>query len=140
MNYDDRIKLWRNLEPGMSETVSKTMTESDVILWGGISGDISILYFDREFSRTKRFGDVVVPGLCVAGLISAAVNKVAFGNIYAMQNLRFVKPVFIGDTITATATIVEKVGDKHMIKIATRCENQNGELVIDGEALQYIME
>jgi len=140
MDRMKKAKLWKDIEVGNCETISKTMTESDVIFWGGITGDISPIYFDREYSMTRKFGDVVVPGLCVAGLISAAVTKVTLGNIYAMQVLKFIKPVYIGDTITATATIIEKLADSHMIKIETQCHNQNGELIIDGEALEYIME
>ncbi len=140
MDRVKKAKLWKDIEVGNCETISKTMTESDVIFWGGITGDISPIYFDREYSMTRRFGDVVVPGLCVAGLISAAVTKVTLGNIYAMQVLKFIKPVYIGDTITATAAIVEKLADSRMIKIETQCHNQNGELIIDGEALEYIME
>lgn len=140
MDYTNRLKLWDNLLIGNYETISKTLTESDLILWGGVSGDISLLYFDLEYSRSKRFGDITVPGLCVAGLISAAVTKLTFGNIYVTQNLKFVKPIYVGDTITATATIISKIEEKHMVKIETICHNQNGELVIEGEAMQYIIE
>lgn len=139
MNYDDRIKIWENLKPGNVETMTKTMTESDIMLWVGITGDMNPVHIDKVYGKTTRFKDVVVPGLCVAGLISTAVTKVTFGNVYAMQNLKFVKPVYIGDTITATALIKEKLEDKHMVQIETTCVNQNGEVVIVGEAREYIL-
>ncbi len=140
MDYTSKIKLWKDMAVGNYETISKTLTESDMILWGGVSGDMNLLHFDLEYSKSKRFGDIVVPGLCVAGLISAAVTKLTFGNIYVTQNLQFVKPIYVGDTITATATITGIIPEKHMVKIETTCQNQNGELVITGEAMQYIIE
>lgn len=140
MDYGDKIKLWNALKAGDEETMTKTMTESDVLLWVGIMGDMNPMHIDRVYSRTTRFKDIVVPGLCVAGLISTAVTKVTFGNVYAMQNLKFVKPVYIGDTITAVARIVEKIEDKHMVRIETKCVNQNDEAVIVGEAKEYILQ
>lgn len=139
MSYEDRIKNWDSLQPGNVETMTKTMTESDVMLWVGITGDMNPVHIDRVYGKTTRFKDVVVPGLCVAGLISAAVTKVTFGNVYAMQNLKFIKPVYIGDTITATATIKDKLEDKHMVQIETICVNQNNDVVIIGEAREYIL-
>ncbi|CFY02586.1 HotDog domain [Syntrophomonas zehnderi OL-4] len=139
MNYQDKIKTWEMLKLGDAETMTKTMTESDIMLWVGITGDMNPVHIDRVYSENTRFKDVVVPGLCVAGLISAAVTKVTFGNVYAMQNLKFVKPVYIGDTITATAVIKEKLEDKRMVQIETTCVNQNNEVVIVGEAREYIL-
>jgi 3-hydroxybutyryl-CoA dehydratase len=139
MNYEDKIKTWDSLKPGNVETMTKTMTESDIMLWVGITGDMNPVHIDKEYGKTTRFKDVVVPGLCVAGLISTAVTKVTFGNVYAMQNLKFIKPVYIGDTITATATIKEKLEEKHMVQIETTCTNQKGEVVIVGEGREYIL-
>lgn len=139
MDYGDRIKVWETLNVGDVETMTKTMTESDVMLWVGITGDMNPVHIDRVYGKTTRFKDIVVPGLCVAGLISTAVTKVTFGNVYAMQNLKFVKPVYVGDTITATATIVEKLEDKHMVRIETKCINQDDVTVIIGEAREYIL-
>lgn len=139
MDYGDRIKVWETLNVGDVETMTKTMTESDVMLWVGITGDMNPVHIDRVYGKTTRFKDIVVPGLCVAGLISTAVTKVTFGNVYAMQNLKFVKPVYVGDTITATATIVEKLEEKHMVRIETKCINQDDATVIIGEAREYIL-
>ncbi len=139
MNYEDKIKTWDSLQPGNTETMTKTMTESDVMLWVGITGDMNPVHIDKEYGKTTRFKDVVVPGLLVAGLISTAVTKVTFGNVYAMQNLKFVKPVYIGDTITATAVIREKLEEKHMVQIETTCVNQKDEIVIVGEGREYIL-
>ncbi len=139
MDYGDKIRVWETLSVGDVETMTKTMTESDVMLWVGIMGDMNPVHIDRVYGKTTMFKNVVVPGLCVGGLISTAVTKVTFGNVYATQNLKFVKPVYIGDTITAMATIIEKIEDKHMVRIETKCVNQVNETVIVGEAKEYIL-
>ncbi len=140
MDYGDRIMNWDQLKIGDVATMTKTITESDVMLWVGICGDMNPVHIDRVYSKTTRFKDIVVPGLLVAGLISAAVTKVAFGNVYAMQNLKFIKPVYIGDTVTASAKIVEKLDDKRMILLETVCVNQNDEPVIVGEGREFILQ
>lgn len=140
MDYGDRIMNWDQLKVGDVATMTKTITESDVMLWVGICGDMNPVHIDRVYSKTTRFKDIVVPGLLVAGLISAAVTKVAFGNVYALQNLKFVKPVYIGDTVTASAKIVEKLEDKRMVLLETICVNQNDEPVIVGEGREYILQ
>lgn len=139
MDYGDRIRTWEKMQIGDIETMTKTMTESDVMLWVGICGDMNPVHIDRVYGKTTRFNDVVVPGLLVASLISSAVTKVAFGNVYAMQNLKFIKPVYIGDTITASAKIIEKLEDRHMVVIETKCVNQNDEVVVVGEGREYIL-
>ncbi|NLA12277.1 MAG: MaoC family dehydratase [Firmicutes bacterium] len=140
MDYGDRIMNWDQLKIGDVATMTKTITESDVMLWVGICGDMNPVHIDRVYSKTTRFKDIVVPGLLVAGLISAAVTKVAFGNVYAMQNLKFIKPVYIGDTVTASAKIIEKLDDKRMILLETVCVNQNDEPVIVGEGREFILQ
>ncbi len=140
MDYGDRIMNWDQLKIGDVATMTKTITESDVMLWVGICGDMNPVHIDRVYSKTTRFKDIVVPGLLVACLISAAVTKVAFGNVYAMQNLKFIKPVYIGDTVTASAKIVEKLDDKRMILLETVCVNQNDEPVIVGEGREFILQ
>lgn len=139
MDYSDRIKKWDNLNIGDSSSFTKTMTETDVIIWVGLTGDLNPVHIDKEYSKTTRFGDVLVPGIMVAGLISTAVTQATFGNVYANQSIKFTKPVYIGDTITATATIVEKLEAKHMVRLETKCVNQKGELVMIGEGMEYIL-
>ena len=75
----------------------------------------------------------------VAGLISTVMTKATFGNVYSGQTLKFLKPVYVGDTITAVATVIEKMDEKHRVKIKTECFNQRDELVIVGEGQEYIM-
>lgn len=139
MNYSLEIKHWEDIHIGDEVRFTKTMTQTDVVLWVGLTGDMNPIHIDTEYGRTTRFGDIVVPGLMVAGLISTVMTKATFGNVYFGQSLKFIKPVYIGDTITATATVVEKAEEKRRVKIKTECFNQNQELVITGEGQEYIM-
>lgn len=139
MNYSEKIKHWDDMKVGDAASFTKTITETDVVLWVGLTGDMNPIHIDRVYSKTTRFGDVIVPGLMVAGLISTTVTLATFGNVYANQSIKFLKPVYIGDTITATATIIEKLEDKHMVKLETKCVNQNGEAVMIGEGMEYIL-
>lgn len=124
---------------GDAATFTKTITETDIILWVGLTGDMNPIHIDKEYSKTTRFGDVIVPGIMVLGLISTTITMATFGNVYANQNIKFLKPVYVGDTITATSTIIEKLEDKHMVKLETKCVNQKGEAVMIGEGMEYIM-
>lgn len=139
MNYSSEIKHWDDIHVGDEARFTKTMTQTDVVLWVGLTGDMNPIHIDTEYSKTTRFENVVVPGLMVAGLISTVMTKATFGNVYSGQTLKFIRPVYIDDTVTAVATVVEKMEEKHRVKIKTECFNQNGELVIAGEGQEYIM-
>ena len=139
MDYSKKIKHWDDIHVGDVETFTKTMTQTDMVLWVGLTGDMNPVHIDKEYAATTRFQDVIVPGLMVAGLISTVMTQSTFGNVYSGQNLKFLKPVYVGDTITAVATVIEKMEEKHRVKIKTECFNQRDELVITGEGQEYIM-
>ena len=139
MDYSKQIKHWNDIYVGDVETFTKTMTQTDMVLWVGLTGDMNPVHIDAEYGKTTRFKDVIVPGLMVAGLISTVMTKATFGNVYSGQTLKFLKPVYVGDTITAVATVIEKMDEKHRVKIKTECFNQRDELVIVGEGQDYIM-
>jgi 3-hydroxybutyryl-CoA dehydratase len=139
MQYSDKIKHWDDMKVGDSASFTKTITETDVVLWVGLTGDMNPIHIDKEYSRTTRFGNIIAPGVLILGLISTTVTMATFGNVYANQSIKFLKPVYIGDTITATATIIEKLEDKHMVKLETKCINQKDELVMIGEGMEYIL-
>lgn len=138
-DYSARIKTWDDIRIGDTYTFSKTMTQTDLVLWVGLTGDMNPVHIDREYAKTTRFGDVLVPGLMVAGLISTVVTQATFGNVYSGQSLKFLKPVYVGDTVTAVATVVDKLEEKHRAVLKTECFNQRGELVITGEGQEYIL-
>ena len=139
MNYVSKVKHWNDIHMGDVETFTKTVTQTDVVLWVGLTGDMNPVHIDAEYAKTTQFQDVIVPGLMIAGLISTVMTQSTFGNIYSGQTLKFLKPVYVGDTITAVATVIEKMEEKHRVKIKTECYNQRDELVVTGEGQEYIM-
>ncbi len=122
---------------GMKAHTSKTITETDVILFAGVSTDINPVHLDEEAAKKGIFGKRVAHGILVSGLISAVLgNKLPGpGSIYMGQELKFLAPVFIGDTITAEVEIIDLVPEKCRIKLNTICTNQDGKVVISGTAL-----
>ena len=139
MDYTSEIKHWDDIHVGDRETFTKTMTQTDVTLWVGLTGDMNPVHIDREYASSTRFKDVIVPGLMVAGLISTVMTKATFGSVYSSQSLKFLKPVYVGDTVTAVATVVDKLEEKHRVVVKTECFNQRDELLITGEGQEYIL-
>jgi 3-hydroxybutyryl-CoA dehydratase len=121
---------------GDSATFSKTITDADVVLYAALIGDINPIHLDEEYAKQTRFGRRIAHGMLAAGLVSAVLgNKIpGHGAIYAGQTIRFLRPVYIGDTITVTATIISYDRDRGRMVIETICRNQTGEKVLSGEA------
>ena len=130
MNTIDKIKL------GDSASFTKTVTETDIILYAGISGDFNPAHINAEAAKDSMFGQRIAHGMLSAGFISCVLGMYlpGPGTIYLRQELRFVKPVCIGDTVTATATVIERVEEKNRLKLETIVTNQRGEAVIKGVA------
>lgn len=128
--YDD-IKI------GDSVKFTKTITQADVTLYAGISGDFNPVHMDKTYAETTQFKKPVVHGMLTAGLISAAVGTglPGIGTIAISQTLKFMAPVFIDDTITATAEVITKDDAKHRVTLHTYCTNQDGVVVLDGESI-----
>ena len=124
------------IQIGDSASFTKTVTESDITLYAGISGDFNPAHMDAEHAKTTMFGQRIAHGMLSAGFISNVLGNQlpGPGTIYMGQELRFVKPVFIGDTVTATVTVVEKIEEKNRLKLETVVTNQNGDAVITGMA------
>jgi acyl dehydratase len=99
-------------------------------------GDYNPIHSDPEYAASTPFKEPIAPGVFTAGLISAAIGTrlPGPGAIYLSQNLKFLKPVKLGDTITARVTIVEVLRERNRIRLATVCLNQRGEEVLTGEA------
>lgn len=121
---------------GDSASFTKTVTEADVILYAGISGDLNPAHINEEHAKNSMFGQRIAHGMLSAGFISAVLGMQlpGPGTIYMGQELRFVKPVYVGDTVTATATVVERIVEKNRLKLDTVVTNQRGEAVITGTA------
>lgn len=123
--------------PGQSASFTKTISEADVVLFAGISGDFNPLHINEEYARQSRFGRRIAHGVLSAGLISGVLGMQlpGPGAIYLKQDLRFLAPVFIGDTITATVKVLSYRDDKDVLTLQTECTNQRGEKVVTGEAV-----
>ena len=122
---------------GDAETFSKTITNADIVLFAEISGDSYPLHLDAEYAKQTRFGARIAHGMLSASLLSA-VNAALLGvpgGIYVEQTLRFLRPVFIGDTLTARAEVIEILPERRRLRAHTTVVNQNGMLVIDGESV-----
>ena len=115
---------------------AKTVTDADVVLFAGVTGDFNPVHVDAEAAARSMFGARIAHGMLSAGLISAAIamRLPGPGSIYLGQTLRFKKPVRIGDTVTARVEVVEVFAAKKRVRLSTTCRNQHGEVVLDGEA------
>ena len=125
------------LKVGDSGSFTKTISEADVYGFAGISGDFNPAHVNAVEAEKGIFGERIAHGFLVGSLISTVVGTVlpGPGTIYMGQNLKFLKPVRFGDTITATVTIKEILYDKKRAVADTSCVNQRGETVISGEAV-----
>ncbi len=131
--------FFEDLEVGMSAFFSRTVTEADIVLFAGISGDFNPLHLNREFAEKTRFGSCIAHGMLTASLISTVVGTKlpGPGAIYLSQNLRFTAPVKAQDTVTAVAEVVELDPERSRCKLDTRCLVR-GKNVIVGDALLLV--
>jgi 3-hydroxybutyryl-CoA dehydratase len=116
--------------------MTKIITEEDVFLFAGITGDRNPVHISKEFAAKTRFGERIAHGMLTAGLLSAVIGMKLPGPgcLYVSQTLNFLAPVKIGDEITARAEIVEVISEKRL-KLRTQCINQRKEVVLEGEAM-----
>jgi acyl dehydratase len=128
---------YEQLEVGMSASFAKTLTETDVYMYAGISGDFNPIHVDREYARETQFGRRLVHGGLVQALMSMVVGTMlpGVGTVALEVKTRFKSPVFLGDTITVTAEISEKIQRTKWIRIKSTAYNQDGKLVVAGEGL-----
>ena len=121
---------------GDSANVVRKLTEQDIQLFALVSGDVNPAHMDPEFANADRFHSIIAHGLWGGGLISSVLGTElpGPGTIYLGQSLRFMRPVRIGDTITASVTVTEKRAEHHIVLLDCRCINQHGEDVISGVA------
>lgn len=125
------------LHVGQKASFSKTITETDVYLFAGISGDINPAHVNEEYSKNTSFKGRIVHGMLSASLISAVIGMQlpGPGTVYASQTLKFTAPVHFGDTITANAEVSEILTEKNRVILNTYCTNQDGDVVMTGEAV-----
>ena len=122
---------------GDTASISKTISEADIVAFSEISGDHNPLHLDAEFAARSRFGRRIAHGALVSSLISNVIGNSlpGQGSIYLSSSLKFRAPAFIDDTITATATISSIREDKPIYVLECVCSNQHGEIVCQGESV-----
>lgn len=127
----DQIKV------GDAAEFAKTVSETDVYLYAGITGDFNPAHVNEAYAKNTFFKTRIAHGMLTAGFISAILaNQLPGpGTIYLKQELSFLAPVRIGDTITGRVEVLELIAEKNRISLKTYCTNQDGVVVLDGEAL-----
>jgi len=125
-----------DLKVGMTATFAKTITEADIVLFAGVSGDNNAVHINEEFAATTPFKGRIAHGMLSASVISAAIaNKLpAPGTIYMQQSLAFKAPVKAGDTVHAKVSVNRMIPEKRLVFLDTVCTVRNT-VVITGEAL-----
>lgn len=127
---------FEELQIGMSDSTTKVITEQDILTFAELSTDKNPLHIDPVAASKGMFGKQIAHGMLVASLISAVLGTKmpGEGSVYLGQELKFKRPVFIGDTIEAKAEVIELREEKHIVILKTTCTNQDGVVVIDGQA------
>jgi len=125
------------LKVGDAAEFTKTVTETDVYLYAGITGDLNPAHINESYAAGTFFKGRIAHGMLTAGFISSILGMQlpGPGTIYLGQELKFLAPVRMGDTITARAEVAEIIKEKNKLRLRTTCRNQEGTLVLDGEAL-----
>jgi 3-hydroxybutyryl-CoA dehydratase len=127
----DQIKV------GEIAEFAKTVTETDVYLYAGITGDFNPAHVNEAYAKNTFFKTRIAHGMLTAGFISAILaNQLPGpGTIYLKQELNFLAPVHMGDTITGRVEVLELIAERNRVRLKTSCTNQAGVIVLDGEAL-----
>ena len=125
------------LQIGQSAEFTKTISETDVYLFAGVTGDFNPAHVNTQYAEGTFFKKRIAHGMLSASLISTVLGThlPGQGSIYAEQNVRFKSPVYFGDTITAKVEVEEINIEKNRVKLKTTCTNQDGVLVVDGYAV-----
>lgn len=137
---DDRHGYYfEDLEPGMSEVFSKTITEADLLMFAGVSGDTNPLHLDEEFASRTMFESRIAHGMLTASLVSTVLGtKIPGpGAVYISQSVKFLAPVRIGDTVIAKACVKEMQAERGRVTFGTTCR-VGDKLVLDGEAVLMV--
>jgi acyl dehydratase len=133
MTYEQG-KSYEEIEIGQKASFSKTISETDIYLFAGISGDFNSVHLNEAYAKTTRFKTRIAHGFVPVILCAPVIGMKlpGLGTIVVDNYVRFIHPTYIGDTITATAEVVEKSEEKKRVKLKLIWVNQNGDLVCEG--------
>jgi 3-hydroxybutyryl-CoA dehydratase len=137
---DDSVgRCIEDLAVGMTALYARTVTEADVVLFAGISGDNNPVHMNEVYASVTMFKGRIVHGMLSAGFISTAIASrlPGPGSIYLSQNLKFCAPVRAGDTVEARVTVTDIMPEKKRVALKTVC-TVAGKVVIDGDALVMV--
>jgi len=128
--------LSKSILIGSTTSITKIVKQVDVEMFAQITGDKNPIHMDDEYAKNSQFGRRIAHGLLVSGYISAVLGTIlpGPGSIYLSQTISFKSPVYIGDEITATVTVIDIREDKPIVTLKTFCKNQENNIVVDGEA------
>src|SRR3954463_15674352 len=129
------------LKLGDKFSAERLVTDEMIRKFADVSGDYNPIHLDEEVARKTRFGKRIAHGMLSGAFISAVLGY-EFSErsiVYLSQTLKFTAPVFIGDTVTATATIINIREDKPIVTLETICAKQTGETVVTGEAVVMVL-
>ena len=120
---------------------ARLVTDELIRQFAEVSGDFNPIHLDEEFASRTRFGQRIAHGMLTGAFVSAVLGYELSERkiVYLGQTLRFKAPVFIGDTVTTTATVKTIRTDKPVITLDTVCTNQNGQTLVTGEAVVMIL-
>ncbi len=130
-----------DLKIGDTFSTSKQITDAVVRAFAELSGDFNPIHMDEEFAKTTQFGRRIAHGMISGALISAVLGFHLKERrvVYLSQTMKFVAPVFLDDTVTATATVTNIREDKPIVTFETVCTKQTGETTLEGEAVLKIL-
>jgi 3-hydroxybutyryl-CoA dehydratase len=130
-------KTIEELQVGDTAKFSKTVSESDVYLFAGVTGDLNPAHVNEAYAKDTFFKTRIVHGMLSASFISTVIGTMlpGPGTVYMRQEVRFLAPVKFGDTVTAIVEVAEIIADKKQVRLKTYCINQENTTVVDGEAL-----
>ena len=125
------------LQVGDSAEFAKTVSESDIYLFAGVTGDMNPAHIDEDYAKGTFFKGRIAHGMLAAGFVSAVLGTrlPGPGTIYLSQSLSFKAPVPIGATVTARVEVVELTVEKNRVRLKTTCTDQSGTVILDGEAV-----
>ena len=136
-----RLVTFEELSVGQRASFSKTITEADISHFVAITGDVNPLHVNETFARETFFKHRIAHGMLSASLFSTIIGMLlpGVGAIYRSQTIEFLRPVYIGDTLTATFEIEAIDPEAERIDLAGKIENQEGTLVISGRAVAGLL-
>jgi len=131
-----------DLKIGDKFSTSKQITDEVVRAFAELSGDYNPIHLDEEFAKTTQFKKRIAHGMISGALISAVLGYEFKERrvVYLSQTLKFTAPVFLDDTVTAMATVINIREDKPIVTLETICRNQTDEIVVKGEAVVMILD